>query len=101
MIQSTPMLGESPKEDDRRDAIHIAIVPVVAACNLNRGDHVGLFSNGTASWDVKEKIGIVDPFLKEYVKKGETFWLCLYPYSITSLRHVWTHPAFKATIPAK
>lgn len=76
-----------------RDAIHLAVVPVIAAHALYPGQHVGLIDDDKAG-EVESPVGVVDPFLKVSVKTGEKFWLCLYPGSVTSLRHVWTHPAF-------
>jgi hypothetical protein len=96
--QQTPNLGAAPGEDARRDAIHIAVAPVVAAARLLPGQHVGLQEDGQACAH-EEPIGIVDPFLTEAVAAGQRFWLFLYPGTITSLRHVWTHPAFKVKIP--
>lgn len=73
-----------------RDAIHIAIAPVVAKVEMRPGDHAGV--DGTQ----ENPVGIVDPFLDATVEPGETFYLCLYPNTITSLRHVWEHPKFEA-----
>ncbi len=95
MNQSQPMLGQPPGENDRRDAIHIAIAPVVAGGDLLPGQHVGLLPDGRFGV-VDQPIGIVDPFRTGTILEGERFWLCLYPYTITSLRHVWTHPTFRA-----
>jgi hypothetical protein len=100
MNQSTPLLGQPPGENDRRDAIHIAIAPVIASGELRPGQHVGPLPDQRFGV-VDKPIGIVDPFLLEPVKDGQPFWLCLYPYTITSLRHVWTHPSFKPTPPSK
>lgn len=82
--------------DARRDAIHVAVAPVEAAEDLLPGQHVGLVA-GRASAEA-ESIGVVDPFLTSPVLKGQRFWLFLYPNTVTSLRHVWTHPAF-AVVP--
>lgn len=78
-----------------RDAIHVAVVPVVADEELAPGAHVSLVPGTTdriASAD--ESIGIVDPFLPHPARVGQTVWMLLYPGTITSLRHDWTHPDF-------
>lgn len=85
-------LGKIITTDKQRDAIHIAVAPLQAAETMRRGDHVGIL-DGKASKSVST-IGIVDPFLETQVKKGQWFWLFLYPGTITSLRHHWVHPAF-------
>lgn len=87
-----------------RDAIHLAVEPMIAMVKLSPGQDVGL-SGGKAvhilPHDYRTKpVGIVDPFLKAPVEPGQRFWLVVYPRQITSLRHVWTHPAFdEASIP--
>lgn len=96
---STIPLGKLAEADAGRDAIHIAVAPVVAAEVLSPGTHIGVDSDGLANPQEKH-IGIVDPYLTRAVKAGERFYLCLYPNTITSLRHHWIHPAFKDEGPA-
>ena len=85
-------LGTIIDDTQKRDAIHIAVLPVIAAEPLRAGQDVGIGIDG-ASTSAKHT-GIVDPFLKVPVQKGERFWLLLYPRMVTSLRHVWSHPEF-------
>lgn len=91
-------LGKLAADDAGRDAIHIAVAPIVAADIFSPGEHVGVNSDGKASRN-EPHIGIVDPYLKKTVKPGERFYLCLYPNTITSLRHHWVHPALKEEAP--
>jgi hypothetical protein len=91
----TIKLGKIIEGEVHRDAIHMAIAPVVAGERLAPGQHVGV--SGETAGQSTVKIGIVDPFLPGPVFKGDRFWLFLYPNTITSLRHEWTHPAFEAT----
>lgn len=93
-----PNVGHRPPKGAKRDAIHSAVAPAEAGVALEPGQHVARSSDGTFT-PVGKKIGIVDPYLKSPVAKGEMFWLFLYPGSVTSLRHVWTHPDFAATLP--
>lgn len=84
-----------------RDAVHVAVIAVTAGSMLSPGQHVGIDKKrstlGTfvADRGCDESIGIVDPFLGRNARAGERFWLYLYPRTITSLRHNWTHPAFE------
>jgi hypothetical protein len=87
-------LGTIIGPEQKRDAIHLAVVPVKASHRMFPGDNVGILPDGEASTHVKDPVGIVDPFLVEGVTGGQWFWLVIYPRKITSLRHVWSHPAF-------
>lgn len=82
-----------PDDVGGRDAVHVAVIAIKAPGNLMPGDHVD--KHGGTDDDL---VGIVDPFLKDGVEKGQRFWLYLYPRTITSLHHSWTHPAFEDDI---
>ncbi len=85
-------LGTIIPEGSGRDAIHLAVEPAVAAEDLTPGQDVGFVDGGFGPCD--KPLGIVDPFIKGTVRKGQRFWFVLYPRKITSLRHVWSHPEF-------
>lgn len=110
-------LGMIHFKQEKRDAIHLAVEPVVADCDLrvgqqigivyDRGDGIGYAMPAGAQYaagrqdangmPVVERVpyhGIVDPFLPAGPKKGERFWFVMAPRIVTSLRHVWTHPDF-------
>lgn len=94
--QYVPNLGEQPEYDARRDAVHIAVAPLIAACDLAPGTHVGIDDAGYAdSSSGREHIGVVDPFLEAIVKQGKRCWVFMYPNTVTSLRHVWEHKSFR------
>lgn len=97
-MSDTLKLGNLVSADNynKRDATHIAVAAVEAGEDLKPGEHVGLNKDGLAVAFIREEhnIGIVDPFLRVNVKKGDKFWLYLYPGSITSLEHKWSHPFF-------
>lgn len=99
--QSKLGIGQIITSEQFKDAIHVAVAPVEAAFDLYPGQHISLNVEGKATpGELRESIGVVDPFLKHKVTTGERFWLFLYPGSITSLRHDWSHPAFQdATAP--
>ena len=89
-------IGKFHAAQYERDAIHVAVMSVVAAEPLKPGQHIGFTEHG---YRVTSKpaggyklLGIVDPFLPKGVKEGDRFWMMLYPNTITSLKHLWSHP---------
>lgn len=95
MSDAQVWLGKLAPKDAERDATHVAVVPMIAAEELAPGEHVGLVDDkdkSAAGTDTQQLIGIVDPFLVAKVKIGQRFYLCLYPRSVTGLRHQYAHP---------
>lgn len=90
-------LGKLIVGPEQRDAVHIAVAPVVADRRLFPGQPIGFVEGSNERvHGSNTPIGIVDPFLTENVQIDQQFWMFLYPNTITSLRHDWTHPAFTA-----
>ena len=107
MSDTQAKIGKLVTADEGRDAIHIAVVPLIAAEDLEPGTRV---RTSNWHWDTPPVVkgyatdgdaadGIVDPFLTETVKEGERFWLFLLPNTITGLRHDWSHPSFPTDKP--
>lgn len=96
-------LGEIITGDQQRDAVHIAVIPIEAGEPLAPGSRVAIGEGGRGYPGMlmgDGAVGVVDPYLRQVVQPGERFWLFLYPGSIRSLRHEWTHPAFPGKMSA-
>lgn len=90
------VLGTIIDETVGRDAIHLAVEPVIAGETLYAGQHIGLIDGiAFASKTGLKKLGIVDPFITGAIPMGARFLLVVFPRAITSLRHVWEHPDFE------
>lgn len=99
-------LGKIFDESEKRDAIHIAIIPARAAETLYPAQRVGLLkleNDHPHATQSETPIGIVDPFLTHPVTKGTLIGICLFPGTVTGMRHEWDHPWLHApaTNPAK
>jgi hypothetical protein len=78
--KTTPKVGTILSGPAPRDAIHVAVMPMIAVRDMVPGERLAN--------------GIVDPFLPRMVSAGQWFYLFLFPNTITSLTHDWEHPAF-------
>jgi len=80
--------------EHQRDAIHMAILPVVVDDDWIRpGEHVAFVpgSKDRVRSVRADGIGIIDPFLNDGkpLVKEDRVWLFLYPNTIHGLRHDW------------
>jgi hypothetical protein len=91
-------LGTIIGSGEARDAIHLAVEPVVAGQRLLPGQDIGLVDGKAfVAKNCPKALGIVDPFIVGQVEEGDRFWLVVYPRQIKSLRHVWEHPDFASS----
>lgn len=95
MSEPIESIGQILEGDYERDAIHIAVMPVILDEDLRPGCPLRIVF-GTENHVVDAYtggVGILDPFLRGYeIRKGSKCWMFLYPNSITGLRHNWHHP---------
>lgn len=97
MADQVPKLGGLIEGPETRDAIHIAVAPVIADERLLPGQRVKLANsrdNEHVIAAATKAVGIIDPYLISPVEKDEKCWMFLMPNSIVGLRHNWDHPAF-------
>jgi hypothetical protein len=102
VAESVPRVGRLIEGEAFRDAIHVAVAPLEAAEPLSPGQHFRLTDDRRAVGAEPYSdgaVGIVDPYLVARVEPGDRFYGFLYPGTVTSLRHAWTHPAFRVQIP--
>lgn len=100
-MKNEPNIGQLATGLGHRDAIHIAVIQVESDETVYPGCRVGICGPNKVQRMNGTTVGIVDPFLDEPVNPGEKFWLFLYPKTITSLAHHWSHPAFPDTATPK
>lgn len=96
-------IGKFLTGDEERDAIHVAVLPVVAGEDLYAGDPVA-FAFGTTKvviralddYGRRPSVGIIDPYLRTSdtasVRRGTRVWLFMHPNTVTGIRHHWRHP---------
>lgn len=94
MINKKTLLGMPPDSLGVKDAIHIAVVSLRAGQLLKPGQNIELNEDGEAirSRNKKDSFGVVDPFLKNNVMRGESFWGLLSMHEVPNVRHTWDHP---------
>lgn len=87
----------------RRDAVHVAVMPVIAGEFLHHAESLRL-KFGTSNVVLSavyndDYIGIVDPFIGlHHIDPGQQFWMWLRPGTITGLRHEWSHAAIDVDV---
>lgn len=84
-----------------RDAVHLGTFTATCAEKVWPGQHVAALTSSTVDPNGAKKVGIVDPFLNLPVNPGTKFLVLMYPRSLASLNHVWTHPDVPDEIPAE
>ena len=90
-----------------RDAIHVAVLPVISdeeyicagmRLNFKYGSRTNVVRAKGREYD-DPGVGIADPFLIEEVKLGQRFFMFMKPGSVTGMRHHWNHAGVDTVFP--
>lgn len=91
-MKDTIKLGHKITTEQNRDAVHVAIAPVLVGETLQPGQRVNLRAGVALAGE--PSIGVIDPFLSNPAVRGDRVWLFLYPGTVQNLRHMWDHEDF-------
>lgn len=100
VINKKNVLGKHPEELGVKDAIHVAIVSVRAAQLLQPGQRCTMNEFNEAVAHPKGE-GVVDPFLRHAVTRGENFQFLLDQTEVPNVRHMWDHPKISFAAPTR
>lgn len=101
---SGPNLYSSCVGHEKRDAVHIAVIPVKLAETLDPGTRVctkgkegDLLVVGKPERDkygraLQKEIGVISPFIQGKAGAGYIYYLCLFPNTVVGMTHHWEHP---------
>jgi hypothetical protein len=103
MMNKKNLLGRTPTALGMKDALHVAVVSLRAAYNLSVGSRISLNEHGEAvcNGDEKDTFGIVNPYRKTDVVRGEWFWCMMDFGDIPKVKHVWDHPTVSFEPPTR
>jgi hypothetical protein len=94
-------LGKIISPDEKRDAIHLAVMPVQLGESVKPGESLNIAPEDGKAYSaggLEGSLLIADPFIRSYrLPEGAWIWAILRPRQVTSLRHVWEHPSFPET----
>lgn len=91
-------IGKVITSEQHRDAIHVPVMPIILGKGMEPGTRVYI-REGKAYPSHGFAVGVIDPFLDGWEEAGKEVWLFLFPGSIKTLRHEWTHAGIDS--PAK
>lgn len=100
MINKKKFLGKNPDDVGIKDAIHVAIVSVLAGSAIQTGSRVKLNNDGHAVCaSGREGFGVADPFVGT-VARGDRFWVLIDPDKVDTVSHTWEmNLQFPTTVP--
>lgn len=89
-INKKKSLGREPDRLGDKDAVHVAIVSMIASRPIQPGGRVRIANDGTAEpGDDSDGIGVADPWGGR-IHRGKKFWVLMDIDSVSAVEHTWS-----------